>query len=87
LPRHRSCGAATALLTTSGFQGHSYPQDWYEDAIGELLEQVGGVDEKSISEAVRLYNDCPADVDRDSLARIGAAIATSLVDVSHEPGT
>jgi hypothetical protein len=51
-------------------QGHSYPQDWYEDAIGELLEQVGGVDEKSISEAVRLYNDCPADVDRDSLARI-----------------
>jgi DNA invertase Pin-like site-specific DNA recombinase len=51
-------------------QGHSYPQDWYEDAIGELLSQVGGVDETSISEAVRLYNDRPSDVDRVALARI-----------------
>jgi DNA invertase Pin-like site-specific DNA recombinase len=51
-------------------QGHSYPQSWYENAIGELLEQVGGVDEKSISEAVRLYNDRPAEVDQPTLARI-----------------
>jgi hypothetical protein len=53
-------------------QGHSYPQSWYEDAIGELLEQVGGVDEGTISEAVRLYNDRPEEADRVTLARIRA---------------
>jgi DNA invertase Pin-like site-specific DNA recombinase len=51
-------------------QGHSYPQAWYEDAIGELLEQVGGVDEGTIIEAVRLYNDRPAEADKVTLARI-----------------
>jgi DNA invertase Pin-like site-specific DNA recombinase len=51
-------------------QGHSYPQDWYEDAIGELLEQVGGVDEGAITAAVRLYNERPAQVDKVTLARI-----------------
>ena len=28
-------------------QGHSYPQEWYEHAIGKLLEQVGGVTGRS----------------------------------------
>src|SRR5664280_1443184 len=51
-------------------QGHSYPQEWYEHAIGRLLEQVGGVDETSITEAVRLYNDRPAEVDKMTLTRI-----------------
>lgn len=51
-------------------QGHSYPQSWYEDAIGELLEQVGGVDDITIAEAVRLYNDRPAEMDKVTLARI-----------------
>jgi hypothetical protein len=51
-------------------QGHSYPQSWYEDAIGELLGQVGGVDDITITEAVRLYNDRPAQVDRVTLGRI-----------------
>jgi hypothetical protein len=51
-------------------QGHSYPQSWYEDAIGELLGQVGGVDDITITEAVRLYNERPAQVDKVTLARI-----------------
>ena len=52
-------------------QGHSYPQEWYERAIGNLLEQVGGVDDVSITEAVRLYHDRPARVDEATLARVG----------------
>jgi hypothetical protein len=52
-------------------QGHSYPQEWYEHAIGKLLEQVGGVDDVSITEAVRLYHDRPSRVDEVTLARIG----------------
>jgi hypothetical protein len=52
-------------------QGHSYPQEWYERAIGKLLEQVGGVDDVSIIEAVRLYHDRPTRVDEATLARVG----------------
>ncbi len=36
-------------------QDHSYPQEWYEHAIGRLLEKVGGVDDHAITEVVRLY--------------------------------
>ena len=49
---------------TSGSRATPIRKSWYEDAIGELLEQVGGVDEGSITEAVRLYNDRPAEVDK-----------------------
>jgi DNA invertase Pin-like site-specific DNA recombinase len=52
-------------------QGHSYPQEWYEGAIGKLLEEVGDVDDVSITEAVRLYHDRPARVDEATLARVG----------------
>lgn len=52
-------------------QGHSYPQEWYEHAIGKLLEEVGGIDDLSITEAVRLYHDRPARVDEATLARVG----------------
>lgn len=30
--------------------GHSYPQTWYEDAIGLLLSEVGSVDDVTITE-------------------------------------
>lgn len=40
-------------------------------AIGKLLEQVGEVDDVSITEAVRLDHDRPARVDGTTLARVG----------------
>jgi hypothetical protein len=52
-------------------QGHSYPQQWYEHAIGKLLEQVGGVDDYAISEVVRQYHNRAARRDEVTLARIG----------------
>jgi hypothetical protein len=51
-------------------QGHSYPQEWYEDAIGRLLDQVGSLDDYAIAEVVGRYHDRPAGIDRASLARI-----------------
>jgi DNA invertase Pin-like site-specific DNA recombinase len=51
-------------------QGHSYPQAWYEGAIGRLLEQVGGVDDAAITDVVRLHNERPPRVDATSVARI-----------------
>jgi hypothetical protein len=52
-------------------QGHSYPQEWYEHAIGKLLEEVGGVDDYAITEVVRRYHDRPARRNEVTLARIG----------------
>ncbi len=51
-------------------QGHSYPQDWYEDAIGALLREVGRLDDITITEAVRLYGEDPGRADELALARI-----------------
>ncbi len=51
-------------------QGHSYPQAWYEDAIGALLAEVGSLDDLTITEAVRLYGEDPGRVDELALARI-----------------
>ena len=51
--------------------GHSYPQTWYEDAIGALLAEVGSLDDVTITEVVRRYHDRPVQIDRASLARIG----------------
>ncbi|HEY5435462.1 MAG TPA: hypothetical protein VIK13_09530, partial [Candidatus Limnocylindrales bacterium] len=50
--------------------GHSYPQTWYEDAIGLLLSEVGSVDDVTITEGVRRYQDRPTRVDGAALARI-----------------
>jgi hypothetical protein len=50
--------------------GHSYPQTWYEDAIGLLLSEVGSVDDVTITEVVRRYHDRPTRVDDAALARI-----------------
>ena len=51
-------------------QGHSYPQAWYEDAIGALLAEVGGLDDLTITEAVSLYGEDPGRADELALARI-----------------
>ncbi len=51
-------------------QGHSYPQAWYEGAVAELLAQVGGLDDHTITEVVRLYGDEPGRPDGLTLARI-----------------
>lgn len=51
--------------------GHSYPQAWYEGAIGLLLSEVGSVDDVTITEVVRRYHDRPTRVDGAALARIG----------------
>jgi hypothetical protein len=50
--------------------GHSYPQTWYEDAIGLLLSEVGSVDDVTITDVVRRYHDQPPRVDDAALARI-----------------
>ncbi len=51
-------------------QGHSYPQAWYEDAIGDLLGDVGSLDDLTITEVVRLYGQESTSVDQLTLARI-----------------
>ncbi len=51
-------------------KGHSYPQAWYEDAIGALLAEIGGLDDVTITEAVALYGEDPGGVDELALARI-----------------
>jgi len=50
--------------------GHSYPQTWYEDAIGLLLSELGSVDDVTITEVVRRYHDRPPQVDSAALARV-----------------
>ena len=64
---------APGTLTPAEFRPtmSSYPQDWYEGAIGKLLGQVGGVDDVSIAEAVRRYHDRPARADEVTMARVG----------------
>jgi hypothetical protein len=41
----------------SRIKGHSYPQDWYEDAVGAILERIGRVGDATISEIIRLHNE------------------------------
>ncbi len=54
-------------------KGHSYPQVWYESAIGVLLERIGRVDDATITEVVRRYGVDEPTVDRLALARIKRA--------------
>ena len=51
-------------------KGHSYPQEWYEDAVGELLGKVGELDDVAMTEIVRLYGEGLAKPDELTLARI-----------------
>ncbi len=52
-------------------QGHSYPQEWYESAIGTLLAQIGGVDETVIVDVLARYGSQSPHVDEVVLARVG----------------
>ena len=38
-------------------KGNSYPKEWYEDALGELLGHIGSLDDHTITEVVRLYGE------------------------------
>jgi hypothetical protein len=38
-------------------KGHSYPQDWYEDAVRELLGKIGDLDDQAMTEIVRLHSE------------------------------
>ena len=51
-------------------KGHSYPQAWYEDAVGELIAKVGSLEDQTMSEMVRLYGEGLAKPDELTLARI-----------------
>jgi DNA invertase Pin-like site-specific DNA recombinase len=51
-------------------KGHSYPQGWYEDAVGELLGKVGELGDHAMSEIVRLYGEDEGRPDELALARI-----------------
>ena len=51
-------------------KGHSYPQAWYEDAVGAILERIGRVDDATISEVVRLHDAYRPRADELTLARI-----------------
>ncbi len=63
-------GAFPWILAEASATGHSYPQTWYEDAVGLLLAEVGSVDEVTITEVVRRYRDRPPQVDSAALARV-----------------
>jgi hypothetical protein len=54
----------------SRIKGHSYPQPWYEDAVGAVLDQIGRVDDGTISEVVRLHDAYRPRPDELTLARI-----------------
>ena len=58
------------VVNDGRIKGHSYPQDWYEDAIGSLLTQIGRIDDWAISEVVRLHADHRPRADELTLARI-----------------
>ena len=51
-------------------KGNSYPKEWYEDAVGELLGRVGSLDDHTMTEVVRLYGEDLAKPDELTLARI-----------------
>ena len=54
-------------------RGHSYPQDWYEDAVQMVLERIGRFDDASISEVVRLHQALMPYADELALALIARA--------------
>jgi hypothetical protein len=51
-------------------KGNSYPKEWYEDAVGELLGLIGSLDDNAMTEVVRLYGEGLAKPDELTLARI-----------------
>ncbi len=60
-------------LLDTRIKGHSYPQEWYEDAVGRLLAEIGRVDDRTITEVVRLHGEYRPRADELTLARIERA--------------
>jgi DNA invertase Pin-like site-specific DNA recombinase len=54
-------------------QGKSYPQTWYEDAVGAILGEIGRIDDAAIAEVVRLHAEHEPKADQVALARIQRA--------------
>jgi hypothetical protein len=55
---------------TPRIKGNSYPKEWYEDAVGEILGHIGSLDDVTMTEVVRLYGEDLAKPDELTLARI-----------------
>jgi DNA invertase Pin-like site-specific DNA recombinase len=51
-------------------KGHSYPQGWYESAVGSLLAEIGSVDDATITEVVRLHDAYLPRADELAIARV-----------------
>ena len=68
-----SDGGAAETGDDTRVKGHSYPQNWYEDAIGALLARVGRVDDRVITEIVRRHAEYEQHPDQLGLARIERA--------------
>ena len=60
-------------LHDSRIKGHSYPQVWYEEAVGAILDRIGRVDDATITEVVRLHATYQPRTDELTLARIARA--------------
>ncbi len=54
-------------------KGNSYHQDWFEDAVGTLLAEIGGLDDRTITEVVRLHALYQPRADELAIARIERA--------------
>lgn len=70
MPKLRRRWVATA---DTRMKGHSYPQAWYEDAIGALFGSLGRLDDATIAEVVRRLGEDQPGVDELALARIARA--------------
>jgi DNA invertase Pin-like site-specific DNA recombinase len=67
VPRRRRKAPDTRI------KGHSYDQAWYEEAVGRLLSEIGGLDDRTITEIVRLHALYRPRADELALARIERA--------------
>jgi hypothetical protein len=54
----------------STFDGHSYPQRWYEGLVGLLLARAGAFDEPTIAAVLARHADGEMLIDHTELARI-----------------
>ena len=54
-------------------KGHSYPQAWFEDAVGAIRAEIGRVDDATITEFVRLHGSYRPRADELTFARINRA--------------
>lgn len=69
-----TCLPFRAAMPASGVdrraKGHSYQQAWYESAVGALLASIGRVDDRTITEVVRLHAGYEPRTDERAIARL-----------------